>query len=252
MLRGMDAGGMVAVTARLPYGTLDRLKAAQPVFTAERRRAREIVAGPRWSTAGLTGRQAAERRAEWVEFRGELRASGMLLDTRDGAAAAGVRSELKLRGWDREWPPLPAEALVPGRWPGSRVASVPEKLSVRLPAELVDTARRACWHTSADAIGRLRDWRDTWPAALAGKAERTEAEEAALAVYEELSAQVTTTGEVWRGGILSALDLIERRRPWRGQSGLGLLHLIHIPEDFLRSREATRGREAPMAKHASF
>ncbi|MET8680945.1 hypothetical protein ABZW18_26040 [Streptomyces sp. NPDC004647] len=236
---------MVTVTARLPYGTLARLETARTVFAAERRRAQQMAARPRWSTHGLTGRQAVERRAEWVEFRGELRATGMLLDTRDGAASAGVRAELERRGWNRQWPPLPAEALLPGRWPGHRDASAPEKFSVRLPAELIDTARRACWHTSADAIGRLRDWRDTWPATLPGKPGRTEAEETALTTYRELSAQVTTTGEVWRGGILYALDLIEgRRRMLKRRNRSGLLHPIRIPKDLLDGRRgAEDGRE---------
>lgn len=55
--------------------------------------------------------------------------------------------------------------------------------------------RAACWHTSADAIGELRDWRDRYPDALPTRAFRNEHDDEALA------ARVTTTGTIWRAAI---------------------------------------------------
>jgi hypothetical protein len=44
-----------------------------------------------------------------------------LVDTRDVLGVTyGVRQELKRRRWSRKWPPLPQQALIGERWPGSR------------------------------------------------------------------------------------------------------------------------------------
>lgn len=49
-----------------------------------------------------------------------LRETGKLADSLDALVAFGVRAELAARGWDRDWPPLPAQAKNPGRQPGTR------------------------------------------------------------------------------------------------------------------------------------
>jgi hypothetical protein len=64
----------------------------------------------------------------------------------------------------------------------------------------------ACWHTSADAIGKLRDWRDEHPDVLPTRPWRTPYEEAALAEYERLAAHVTPAGEIWRAAVRRALE----------------------------------------------
>lgn len=205
--------GATSITVRAPEGTNRRLKALRPAFTAEREQARQWRA-EQWSTAGLTGREAAARRAQWAAHRERLRRAGTLLDTLSVAVAAGVRAELRDRGWwEANWPPLPNEALIPGRWPGSRDGEWPEKVPLRLPADLVDRTRRACWHTSAEAIGHLRDWRDRWNYPLPTRIWRSGIEEEALREYEALAAEVTTTGEIWRDGLLRAVGLLEARHP---------------------------------------
>ncbi|MGK5532085.1 hypothetical protein [Streptomyces sp. URMC 129] len=201
----MSKAGTISVTARVPYGTRERLTALKPLLAAERRRARALAREERWDTDGLAGREAAERRAAWQRHKARLRQRGELVDTLDALVTFGVRAELAERGWNRRWPPVPAEALLPGRWPGSRDGAWPEKVPLRLPATVVGTVRGGCWHTSAEAIGQLRDWRDRYPDALPTRAFRTEHEDEALAEYERLAAQVTTVGTIWRAGIARAL-----------------------------------------------
>ncbi|WP_077063822.1 hypothetical protein [Streptomyces sp. MP131-18] len=201
----MTEAGTIPVTARVAHGTKEQLQELKPVFADERRRAREMRGEERWSTEGLRGREAAGRRAEWLEHRARLRDRGELVDTLDVLVALGVRAELASRGWDVDWPPLPAEALLPGRWPGSRDGGWPEKVPLRLPAGLVTTVWSACWHTSAEPIAQLRDWRDRHPDALPTRAFRSRGEDQALDEYQRLAAQVTTAGEIWRAGIKRGL-----------------------------------------------
>lgn len=120
--------------------------------------------------------------------------------------AFGVRAELAARGWDRVWPALPEQARNPGRWPGTRDEAWPERVTVRLPATLALQAVSACRHTSADAIGKLHDWRDRHPDILPTKPWRTPHEEAALAEYEDLAAHVTPAGDIWRAAVQRTID----------------------------------------------
>jgi hypothetical protein len=190
------------VTPSLPAGTKDKLKALRPLFTAERRRAKSLRSTPRWSADGLSSREAAVRRAQWQMYKASLQECGKLVDTRDVLVTYGVRQELKRRGWSRKWPPLPQQALIGGRWPGSRDVDCPEQITVRLPADLVLQVRCACWHSSAKAIGLLRDWRDEHPDALPWEAYRSAEEDQAMRGYEDLASEVTTAGEIWRAGLL--------------------------------------------------
>jgi hypothetical protein len=88
-----------------------------------------------------------------------------------------------------------------GRWPGSRDGGWPEKIVARLPADLVAQVHAACWHTSKHAIEALRRWRDTHPAVVLARED--------LTVYEDLAAQVTTTGRVWRAAVDRALPVAD-------------------------------------------
>ncbi len=201
MMSAMTEAGTITVTARVAFGTKETLRGFKPLFKAERERAKKLARAPEWSIAGLSGREAAARRTQWAMFKEHLRESGELVDTLDVLVACGVRAELTERGWDRKWPPLPAQALLPGRWPGSRDGAWPEGVTVRLPSGLVNTVRSACWHTSEEAIGQLRDWRDKYPDALPNRPFRSAREDQALAEYERLAAQVTTVGAIWRAGV---------------------------------------------------
>ena len=155
-----------------------------------------------WSTSGLTRAQAALVRAGWRLEVARLRGVGELLDTRDSLVAFGVRLELRARGWDHdEWPPLPEEAMGPGRQPGSREVGFPEELRLRLPVELVHRARAGCWFTSVEAIRALQAWRDEHPYVV-----RTSPGcDDPLAEYERQAAKVTTTGVIWRAGVTRGL-----------------------------------------------
>jgi hypothetical protein len=202
MMCGMTEAGTTTVTARVAFGTKQLLADMRPLFKAERARARALSATSRWDWDGLPGRGAAAKRAQWAMYRAHLREAGELADTLDVLVASGVRAELAARGWDQEWPPLPAQARNPGRWPGTRDGGWPERVTVRLPATLVNRVLSACWHTSEDAIGKLRDWRDEHPDMLPTKPFRYPEDDAALAEYEQLAAQVTPAGHIWRAAVM--------------------------------------------------
>ncbi|MEU9428547.1 hypothetical protein AB0D87_38010 [Streptomyces sp. NPDC048342] len=202
----MTEAGTITVTARVAFGTKDVLKGLKPLFKAERERARKLARSPEWSASGLPGREAAAKRAQWAMYKEHLRERAELVDTLDVLVTCGVRAELAERGWDHEWPPLPQQALIPGRWPGSRDGAWPEGVTVRLPSTLVNTVWSACWHTSADAIEHLRDWRDKHPDALPTRPFRSRSEDEALAEYDRLAARVTTTGEIWRAAIKRGIE----------------------------------------------
>ncbi|MCM2424254.1 hypothetical protein [Streptomyces sp. RKAG293] len=211
----MTEAGTTTVTARVAYGTKQLLADMRPLFKAERQRARALSTTSPWDWDGLPGREAATKRAQWAMYRAHLREAGELADTLDVLVAFGARAELAARGWDQDWPVLPAQAKNPGRWPGTRDGGWPERVTVRLPAPLVNQVLAACWHTSEDAIGKLRDWRDKHPDMLPTKAFRYAAEDAALAEYEELAAQVTTAGEIWRAAVqrgIAAAPVIRERQ----------------------------------------
>jgi hypothetical protein len=191
------------VTARLPYGTRVRIR---QLLSDEKCRYRELTDDERWELAGLTPREAAAVRATRRRELSRARERGELLDSVDRLATLGVRRELQARGWDHSWPDCPEEARGPGRWPGSSDGGFPEKLSLRLPVDLVYQVRAACWHTSADAIAALLDWRDRYPRGVPRRHQAPAGQESALETYRLLAARVTTTGEIWRGGIQRGID----------------------------------------------
>ncbi|MEU5425969.1 hypothetical protein AB0H73_10225 [Streptomyces olivoreticuli] len=186
---------------------------ADAVGAQQERRARLSAEGPRWRTQGLTRAQAAAVRASWRSEVRRLRVAGELLDVRDALVEFGVREELRVRGWDREWDPAPEEAWDQGRWIGSRDSGphgYPERLSARLDAALVAQAVAACWWTSWPAIEALRAWRDTYPGIVPPRYRPDEEGRRCLtgplAEYERLAAQITTTGTIWRAGVTQGLN----------------------------------------------
>ncbi|MGW7469287.1 hypothetical protein ACWGJT_32625 [Streptomyces xantholiticus] len=207
-------GNMVRAAVRAVWIAVDEDVAGQVAAAVEehnRLRAR-LSADPRWRTGGLTRAEAAGVRAAWRTEVHRLRAAGELLDTRDVLAEYGVRCELAERGWDRAWDPAPEEAWEQGRWPGSRdsgVAGYPARVAARLDAELVAQAVAACWHTSWPAIQALRAWRDAHPGITPPRyrlgADGSSRPVGPLAVYERLADQVTTTGAVYRAGLVHGI-----------------------------------------------
>ncbi|MFJ8677299.1 hypothetical protein [Streptomyces sp. NPDC093589] len=190
-----------------------RQRVADAVEAQQERAARLSAAGDRWRTRGLTRAEAAERRAAWRSEVRRLRVAGELLDVRDALVAYGVREELRVRGWDREWDPAPEEAWDQGRWPGSRDSGpggFPERISARLDAGLAARAVAACWWTSWPAIQALREWRDAFPGITPPRYRVVEEGRGQLvgplAQYERLAAGVTTTGTIWRAGVLRGLE----------------------------------------------
>ncbi|WP_346173509.1 hypothetical protein [Streptomyces cuspidosporus] len=72
----MTETGTITVTARVAFGTKDTLKGFKPLFKTERERAKKLGREPEWSTDGLSGREAAAKRAQWAMFKEHLRETG--------------------------------------------------------------------------------------------------------------------------------------------------------------------------------
>ncbi|MGW1976726.1 hypothetical protein [Streptomyces sp. NPDC001889] len=172
----------------------------------------KLSAQPRWNTRQLPRGQAAEVRAAWRAEVRRLRAEGLLLDTHDALIEYGVREEMRVRGWDRDWDPAPEEAWDQGRWPGSRDHGCPGRLPARLDAVLVGQVVAACWHTSSPAIRAIRAWRDDHPGITPPRHHQDEEgggtgkDTGPLAAYEHLARQITTTGTIWRAGVTHGLQ----------------------------------------------
>ncbi len=205
MPRGAVHSIWIAVDDEVPQNVRDVTE------THKRLRARRS-ADPCWSTLGLRGADAKNRRAQWRTEVHRQRLAGELLDTVDVLVEWGVREELSARGWDHEWDPAPEEAWEQGRWPGSRdrgLGGYPERLSARLDGDLVALAVAACWWTSAPAIELLQAWRDLHPGIIPPRykldAEGRELLAGPLAEYVRLSDRVTTTGAIWRSGVTRGL-----------------------------------------------
>ncbi|MFE9724331.1 hypothetical protein ACFYQ5_12265 [Streptomyces sp. NPDC005794] len=203
MVNIVNTKGTVPATARLPYGTRVKLHQLLP---AEKFRCKALMEDERWTLAGLSRFEAAAVRATRRLELSKVRERGEILDSLDRLAALGVRLELAARGWACPWPDYPEEARGPGKWPGSRDGGFPEKLSLRLPADLEHQVRAACWHTSAAAITSLRGWRDRYPQVVPRRRWAPAGQESALETYRQLADRVTTTGDIWRAGIQRVID----------------------------------------------
>lgn len=162
---------------------------------------RQLTSGAGWSVAGLPRREVdavrARRRAEVAR----LREGGRLLDTVDAFALYGVRHELAVRRWVREWPDVESGAGLMGRWPGAREGGYPEAVSFRLPTGVARQVWAGCWSVSGAAVSSLRDWRDRYPGIVVSRSGRERGAQEALAEYEQLADQIVTVGDVLRAGL---------------------------------------------------
>ena len=186
-------------------GTKDRLAV---VLRHGRDERAKISRRKRWqgrNDAELGGAERARHRAALQAHLRELRHTGDLLDTIPAVVEFGAWMLLEDRGWNHDWPKLPDEARLPGRWPGSREIGLPERITVKVGAQIADRMRAACWFTSAKAIAELHAWRDTHP----GKVY----DQDLLDEYEELAAQVDTPGDAWRDSLECVLPLPPRPAP---------------------------------------
>jgi hypothetical protein len=172
------------------------------VLRAGKRERTKISKRKRW--AGRLSGGAAKRakaRAAYTAHLRKLRQGGELLDTWPALVELGLRRLLVARGWDHDWPPVDDEALLQGRWTGSREIGAPERINVRVDEDLVERVRAACWHTSVEAIAELRDWRDEHPGLVFGDE---------LDEYNELAERVVTPGEAWREALEHVLPMPKR------------------------------------------
>ncbi|WP_052230634.1 hypothetical protein [Streptomyces sp. CT34] len=201
----MDKLGKKSVTAKVSPVTRERLTEE---IKAQKEYRGELASDDRWSVAGLTRQEAARVRAAWRRELGRLRQAGELLDTIDVLAIHGIELELRARGWwDRRWPAVPEEAMDPGRWPGSRDGGSPKGVPLRLPQPLARRVYAACWHSSVKSIEALRSWRDRHPGMVPARYfADLEDLEGPLKEYARLANDVTTVGDVWRGGLERGIE----------------------------------------------
>ncbi|MGA5606442.1 hypothetical protein ACPCUF_36525 [Streptomyces griseoincarnatus] len=197
--------GLKAVNICLPDGTLRKLADLQPYFVAEAARTR--TAGMS-DTGTLTVRERAARKGRLDSEKEQLRLQGRLIDSKRALVVVGLVQEIASRGWqERTWGPLPGQSR--GRWPGSANGNWPDKMTVDLPADLVNTVKAGCWDTSKEAVGLLREWRDRYPAARPTCPTRPGCPPEAVAEYHRYAARVLTAGAIWRlaveRGIATAL-----------------------------------------------
>ncbi|MFH9016127.1 hypothetical protein ACH4C6_32700 [Streptomyces sp. NPDC017943] len=201
----MERLGKYQVTAKVRLEVRERLTEE---LKAQKKYRAELESDDRWSVAGLSRQDAKKVRAARRGEMERLRKAGELLDTVDVLAMHGIESELRARGWwDRRWPPVPGEAMDPGRWPGSRDGGYPKSVPLRLPQPLARTVYAACWHTSAKSIEALLAWRDRHPGMVPARfyGDLDDLQDP-LREYARLASEVTTVGDVWRGGLDRGID----------------------------------------------
>lgn len=183
----------------------------------------------RWLTP-TTCRDRARWRREMTaarQLRAQLRQAGDLLGSRDRLVAHHVHAELVARGWDQEWPAVPAhEVSSPGRRWGVVSSPVPliERLSVDLPDPLGARVRAAAHWSSAEATAALQEWWETFgdgpivtdrlggQAALLGRMLHALGTLTGQGPHRDdfaaraaLRAQITTTADLVRAGIGRAI-----------------------------------------------
>ncbi|MFE7268501.1 hypothetical protein ACFU9B_42130 [Streptomyces sp. NPDC057592] len=181
----------------------------------------------------LRGKALSEARKEIrKEFR-RLRDLGKLAGTRDLVVSREVRAELKRRGMDQEYDPVPAEeAAMPGRRvgtgsqhyqrSGSERTTLTGRMYVKLPGGLADQLTRGCYWASAPAVAALWEWQTLWgdgPEVIYREAERrggvtildlwcaamaTRPSADAILQKSQLQAQVVTTGDIIRSAVKRA------------------------------------------------
>ncbi|MFJ5939370.1 hypothetical protein [Streptomyces sp. NPDC093071] len=182
---------------------------------------------------GLRGRRLSRARERVRTERARLRESGKLAGTVDLVVTRAVRAELRSRGMDRDWDPLPVHAAsAPGRpvgagnnregTDGEGRTLLTARVTVKLPDDLAERLVRGCYWTSAPAVKALWEWAERWgdgpigklkdaarsgaPAGLAmmaaAFAERAPAD--ALRERDRLRAEIVTTGDVLRAAVRRA------------------------------------------------
>ncbi|MGX8910304.1 hypothetical protein ACR820_34725 [Streptomyces netropsis] len=217
----------------------DDLTALNEVVKAGLKAERKWLAEARelHGTRFLRGKALSEARKEIrkeirKEFR-RLRDLGRLAGTRDLVVSREVRAELKRRGMNQEYGPVPAdEAAMPGRRVGTgpqhyrRIGSEPTKLTgrmyVKLPGGLAEQLTRGCYWTSAPAVAALWEWQTRWgdgPEVIFREAERRGAvtildlwcaamaprpDADAILQKAQLQAQIVTTGDIIRSAVKRA------------------------------------------------
>lgn len=186
------------MTVKVPRGTRSRVKI---VVGRHRALRRELAGEERWNVAGLSGREADAVRVRLRTEVARLREGGWLLDTVDSLALHGVRHELTVRRWLREWPDAEGGAGQMGRWPGAQDGGYPETVSFRLPVVVARQVRGGCWSVSGGAMSALRDWRDRHPGVVVSRVGLDRGAQEALAEYARLADQVITVGDVLRAGL---------------------------------------------------
>jgi hypothetical protein len=185
------------ITVWVPFDTKRRLG----LFVASGKRTARQLKEDRRPPKDATAAERALLRATLAAQLAGLRRSGQLLDTIPAVLEYGARLELAERpGFDEVHGAPPADALLPGRWPGTRDSGCPEKITARVDAALVAQVRAACWGTSAEAIDKLRAWRDRHP-----YSEFIMPGEKAMEDYTELADKVTTPGALWRAALARML-----------------------------------------------
>ena len=186
------------MTVKVALGTRSRVGAVVARHRAVRR---ELARDAAWGVGGLSRREADVVRARWRAVVAGLREEGRLLDTVDSFVLYGVRHQLAVRGWVREWPDAGGGDAGMGRWPGARDGGYPEAVSFRLPSGVARQVRAGCWSVSAEAVCALRDWRDRYPGVVLTRAGRDQGAVEALVEYERWADRIVTVGDFLRAGL---------------------------------------------------
>ncbi|MGW6310618.1 hypothetical protein ACWFRQ_38260 [Streptomyces niveus] len=181
--------------------------------------------------AGLRGSEASEARLRIRLERDRLRAAGKLSGTRTAVMSAALRTVLKRRGLDRDWPapPVGTTTAAGRRWGSTqRVGEDGEEMDARveikLPPGLGETVVRAAYWTSEPAVTELKRWADRFgdgpvvkmrdaglagvPAGLAmfaaALAERPTGED--LERRDRLREEILTPGDLLREAVKEAIS----------------------------------------------
>lgn len=221
----MSRSFVVAVNPADLVALESAVKAGREAEKAWLKAAREREDVPR-----LRGRPLSAARGRVRTERARLRESGELTGSRDLILTRAVRTELRGRGMDRDWEPIPAHAVsAPGRPVGTAAnregigeggkTLLVGRVTIKLPDDLAERLVRGCYWESAPAVEALWAWADRWgdgpigklkeglrsgaPAGLvamvAAMADRAPAD--ALRERDELRDQIVTTGDVLRSAV---------------------------------------------------
>ena len=190
---------LAPITIAAPYGAHTLLRRAVARGVSARR---AVQAEKRWDRQGLPSAARVRVSAALTEHLAGLRESGELRDSARWVFEHGLREMLAAYDWDKRWPKLPTEGRKPGRWWGSQDHGWAESIPIRIDAGLAEQVRKACWHTSKEAIAELYRWRDRNPEETDDVRELTK--------YWAISSRVTTPGDAWRDGLMRAVALPSR------------------------------------------